>query len=432
MSHEIRTPISGILGLSEHLLNCKLDKEQEGLSNDIHETAQFLLHLVNDILDLNKLDSGKMDIETIPFSLNQVIRDTLVPLQFQADEKKIALRWECNIETEDLLLGDPSRMRQILTNLIGNSLKFTRKGHVKVEANGTPDGDSRALNVQIIVEDTGIGISEDGQGKLFSRFSQADTSTARVYGGTGLGLTICRDLIKLMGGKISLKSTLGKGTTIICDIPLQRHRSKRDARRPSVQLACRPKTEDLQEIRYATQPIAQDRPQARRISTEAPHNPNTRSSITGPEQMTASSTPSNTATKLLILIVDDNSINRKVNSLFMKKFGHDVALACDGKEACDYLSKKSGNPRPAMIFMDCMMPVIDGYEATRRIRTDTETFDEETRALPIVALTASALQSDRNKCWEAGMNDCIGRPVTARELKEAVLKWTVPPTGVEK
>lgn len=147
MSHEIRTPISGIIGLSEHLQICTLDEETRDLVKDIHETAQFLLHLVNDILDLSKLDSGKMAIESIPFSLHQIIRDTLVPLQFQADEKKIALEWSYDIGTKDLLLGDPSRVRQILTNLLGNSLKLTNQGSVRLTVNSVPSEDPASVSV---------------------------------------------------------------------------------------------------------------------------------------------------------------------------------------------------------------------------------------------------------------------------------------------
>lgn len=408
MSHEIRTPISGIIGLSEHLRSCRLDKEPRELSNDIHETAQFLLHLVNDILDLSKLDSGKMAIESIPFSLNQVIRDTFVPLQFQADEKNITLKWECDNGTEELLLGDPSRIRQILTNLLGNSLKFTERGWVSLVVNGIPEKASQTVNVRFVVQDTGIGISKEAIGKLFNPFSQADTSTARIYGGTGLGLTICRDLTRLMGGDISLNSTPGQGTTVTCSIPFDLYTPVTDARRPSKTLSPRPNTEKNKETvvrSQSLQDVSQDAIQTQQPVPEA----------------TPTITP-----KLLILIVDDNPINRKVNSLYMTKFGHDVAVACDGQEACDYLSKSSGNPRPAMVFMDCMMPVVDGYEATRRIRSDAGAFDDQTRALPIIALTASALQSDRDRCWEAGMNDCIGRPVRGPELKAAVDRWTTP------
>jgi CheY-like chemotaxis protein len=406
-------------------LNCTLSGEPRDLSNDIHQTAQFLLHLVNDILDLSKLDSGKMEIESIPFSLNQVIRDTLVPLQFQAEEKRLALSWSCDIGSEDLLLGDPSRMRQILTNLLGNSLKFTQKGRVSLEVRGKPDKTGRSVDVRLAVQDTGIGISKEAINKLFNPFSQADASTARMYGGTGLGLTICRDLTRLMGGEISLESTMGEGTTVTCKIPFDLCKPVSDTRRPSVQLEYRPKTQELQEIRYAARPITQDTIPVRRSSAEEPEN-------TSPKPPIASSDSTATIPKILILIVDDNPVNRKVNSLFMKRFGHDVALACDGQEACDYLSKNSGKPRPTMVFMDCMMPVVDGYEATRRIRNDAEMFDDETRALPIVALTASALQSDRDRCWEAGMSDCIGRPVTAKELNAAVEKWAIPPPGEEK
>ncbi|KAL1643002.1 hypothetical protein SLS61_009464 [Didymella pomorum] len=406
MSHEIRTPIAGIIGLSEHLQTCTLDKEPRDLAKDIHETAQFLLHLVNDILDLSKLDSGKMTVESITFSLNQVIRDTLVPLQFQADEKEIDLEWSFDIGTTDLLLGDPSRVRQILTNLLGNSLKFTNQGSVRLTVNGFLIENPASVDVQFVVQDTGIGISEEAVGKLFNPFSQADTSTARMYGGTGLGLAICHDLTRLMGGAISLKSTAGQGTTVTCSVPFARQTPSRDGRRFSRTFSTKSTTEENELEHTPSQSeksLSQDVRERRQSIPE---------------------TPSTEAPKRLILIVDDNPINRKVNSLYMTKFGYDVAVACDGQEACDYLGKSSGNPRPDLVFMDCMMPVVDGYEATHRIRTDVEAFDEETRTLPIVALTASALQSDRDRCWEAGMNDCIGRPVRGVELKNAIDKWT--------
>ncbi|KAJ4332654.1 hypothetical protein N0V87_008214 [Didymella glomerata] len=405
MSHEIRTPISGIIGLSEHLQTCTLNREPRDLAKDIHETARFLLHLVNDILDLSKLDSGKMAIESIPFSLNQVIRDTLVPLQFQADEKKIALEWGCDIGTKDLLLGDPSRIRQILTNLLGNSLKFTKQGRVRLRVNGVPKADTATIKVHFVVQDTGIGISEEAIGKLFNPFSQADTSTARIYGGTGLGLTICRDLTRLMGGEISLKSTPGQGTTVTCSVPFTRQTSSKDARHFSRTFSTDSATgeNNVEHVPFQSEGNLSQGVRERQES------------IPG--------APTTIAPKRLIFIVDDNPINRKVNSLYMTKFGYDVAVACDGQEACDYLNKSSGNPRPDLVFMDCMMPVVDGYEATHRIRTDAEAFDEKTRALPIIALTASALQSDRDRCWEAGMNDCIGRPVRGAELKAAIDRW---------
>ncbi|KAJ4992878.1 Two-component system protein A 2 [Stagonosporopsis vannaccii] len=418
MSHEIRTPISGIIGLSEHLLSCRLDSGPKDFAKDVHETARFLLHLVNDILDLSKLDSGKMKIESIPFSLDQIIRDTLVPLQFQADEKKLALNHSCNIGTQDLLVGDPSRMRQILTNLLGNSIKFTERGSVDLDISGTPNASDRAMELKLVVRDTGIGISKEAVEKLFNPFCQADASTARIYGGTGLGLTICRDLVKLMGGDIVLQSTPGAGTIVTCTIPFNLHKPDQNTRRPSIVIIRRSSADETQDPVVAPQHskiMAQEQGFGFRRPAEHEVKPlHSRLAASFAQH-----------SKLLILIVDDNPINRKVNSLFVKRLGYEVALACDGQEACDYLSKTSGKQRPVMVFMDCMMPVVDGYEATRRIRNNAEVFDDQTRALPIVGLTASALQSDRDRCWEVGMNDCIGRPVTARELKAAVDKWVV-------
>lgn len=254
-------------------------------------------------------------------------------------------------------------MCQISTNLLSNSLKFTQKGYVSLDVSSIPDISSQALNVQFVMKDTGIGISKKAIDKLFKPFSQANTSTARIYCGTGLGLTICRDLTRLLGGEISLESTPGEATTVTCHIPFDLQRPVEDARRPSIQLAHRLGTGELGEIATTPQLATLDPSGARRSSTDI-------AETTSPSSLT-------TRHKLLVLIVDDNPINRKINSLFMKIFGHDVALVCDGQEACDYLSMASGNPRPAMVFMDCMMPIVDGYEATRKIRNDTEMFDEQ-------------------------------------------------------
>jgi CheY-like chemotaxis protein len=398
VSHEIRTPISGIIGLSELLYGSRIGKEHTDLVGDIRTSAQFLLTLVNDILDLSKIEVGLLSLESLPFTLCETIQETFVPLQLQAKEKGLRLGWTCDTGvTTATMLGDPHRLRQILTNLVGNSIKFTHTGTICLCVKTLQSEGSEAINIQFVVQDSGIGIADDAKSLLFKPFSQANSSTARIYGGTGLGLSICQELIELMGGHINLQSTLGKGTTITFNVQFKIDSSSR--------LPERTRTENLSEVT-----VAEDLTEQNSVQTQFSQRSDSKAS----------------ESNISILIADDNVINRKINSLFIMRSGYEVATVCDGQEALDYLCRSSAQPRPDLIFMDCMMPGIDGYEATRRIRTDTDMFDEQTRRLPIVALSASVLQRDKERCWEVGMNDYISRPIYQQTLKDAVLKWTLP------
>lgn len=404
MSHEIRTPISGIIGLIELLQDSKITKDQADLIFDIRSSAKFLLELVNDILDLSKINSGQLSIECIPFSPCETIRETIVPLQLQAITKGLELRWSYDDSTESMLLGDPLRIRQILTNLIGNSIKFTHEGAIHLDVTTTKESATGMAIVQFSVQDSGIGIADDAKKMLFKPFSQADTSIARVYGGTGLGLSICQELVGLMGGRMTIQSTLGKGTKVIFSLPFALHNPSIKAD-PQPDLSLRTQSSSTAHSIATTPPLA--------------HEP----SKASPQSLQNQALPAVPFTPF-VLIVDDNEVNLKVNSRILQKSGYGIAIARNGQEALDYLCRSSPHPRPDMVFMDCMMPVVDGYEATRRIRTDKALFDEHTRDLPVVGLTASALLGNMEQCWEAGMDDCIVRPVRQKGLREAVLKWT--------
>jgi CheY-like chemotaxis protein len=407
MSHEIRTPVSGIIGLSEHLSDCGLTEEQMEFADNIRESAKFLLTLINNILDFSKMESGHMDMESIPFSLSKLVSDTLTPLRFQAEEKGLALTLNCDLPPDALFLGDPWRVRQILTNLVGNSLKFTKQGQIDVSVCCLEQGCTETVTVQYVIHDSGVGISEEALKRLFKPFSQADNSTARIHGGTGLGLVICQQLIELMGGHITLQSTLGEGTIATCNIPfLQYHGSNNGLL-----------MEDIL-------PHGARSPDNAGRTTMCPQWSRDLTCKTSMENLARCPDSSVlSATCGHVLLVEDNSINRKVIALAVKKLGYIVAIACDGQEALDYLCKQSVKPRPNAVLMDCMMPVVDGYEATRRIREDDGMFDEHVRALPIIALTASAIKGDREKCKEAGMDDYLTKPATRGVLKRTLETW---------
>ncbi|KAH8706892.1 hypothetical protein GQ44DRAFT_777713 [Phaeosphaeriaceae sp. PMI808] len=407
MSHEIRTPVSGIIGLSEHLSDCGLTEEQREFADSIHESAKFLLTLINDVLDFSKMESGHMDIESIPFSLRKLVSDALTPLRLQAKENGLALNLNCDLPPDALFLGDPWRLRQILTNLIGNSLKFTKQGQVDLNVQYLGQEGAETVMVQFVIHDSGVGISEEAMKPLFKPFSQADSSTARLHGGTGLGLVICQQLVELMGGHITLQSNLGEGTIATCNIPFLRYHG--------------PTSGLLTEISLPHRAQSLDRVEHTAARLESSRDPSPK---TFDRKSTRSSMPSAASTtEGHILLVEDNPINRKIIALAMKKLGYQVSTVCNGQEALDYLCKQSVQPRPNAVLMDCMMPVVDGYEATRRIRGDNDMFDEHVRALPIIALTASAIKGDREKCWEAGMDDYLTKPAAREELKRTLQRW---------
>ncbi len=370
MSHEIRTPMTAILGFSELLSDesvCETEKSKA--IGTIQRNGEHLLMIINDILDISKIEAGKIELEQTVFSTRQLLEDIIGLMKHKAEGKGLELIAQIDANVPDQLQGDPTRIRQILVNLIGNAVKFTHKGSVTVRFTAKPDPqDSNCYQVQFTVIDTGIGISEENVRAIFKPFSQADTSTTRKFGGTGLGLSISQRLSQMMGGDLSVSSQLGTGTTFVAEFVLQKAEN--------VQEEAPVKTEDVQKSEKVE--LTQ---QAR------------------------------------ILVVDDSPDNRRLLGFLLKKNGYPCDYAVNGREAVDFTLKALKEKTPyAVILMDMQMPILDGYSATTELR-------EAGYQYPILALTAHAMSHDREKCINAGCDDFLTKPIDRKKLSEALETW---------
>ncbi len=379
MSHEIRTPMNGVIGMSQLLLDTRLSDTQLEYVKNITKSGESLLHIINDILDLSKIEAGYMEFSLRPFSISALVNAVTSILGIRAEKKSIALRVELAPEVTGNFVGDAQRIRQILINLAGNAVKFTAAGEVCIRVCAA---DSR---VRFEVADTGIGIPPEARARLFTNFSQADSSTSRKYGGTGLGLAISKLLAEGMGGRIGLDSVEGKGSTFWFELPLEPYAQELDA-------------DDLDDT-------SSSGPAAIRIADSTPM----------PLALGAENGPDDTNPINRILLVEDHPVNQKLASVLLGRLGYDVDLAVNGLEAVKAAAQKPY----ALILMDMQMPEMDGLEATRAIR-NTDGFNQQR---PIIGLTANAMQADLDACREAGMNDVLTKPIDRNVLAVCMNHW---------
>lgn len=380
MSHEIRTPLNGILGMAQLIQLSSLDDEQRENIEILLASCENLLDIINDILDFSKIEAGKLTLEKISFDLEKTAHAIVRLMQPRAKEKGLVLNYRFAPAYQHHYLGDPGRIRQLLVNLISNAIKFTQQGEVVLEISCS-DSNNEISPIRFSVADTGIGISEESQNKLFDSFTQADATTTRKFGGTGLGLAICKQLVEMMGGTIGVESNPGQGSTFWFNLRLP----------------------------YA------DLPQS--LPQQSEQNNSITYSDTASEKQAPGFNIKEHSITGNVLLVEDNMVNQRLGLSILKLLGLNYQTATNGKQAVELWQ----NGNFDLILMDCQMPEMDGYEATKLIRSR-----EKQTHIPIIALTANAMEQDEQRSNHAGMDDHLAKPFTIEQLVTVLIKWIGP------
>ena len=362
MSHEIRTPMNGVMGAADLLAESTVLSEQDRELVDVIKTSgSLMLNIINDVLDFSRLGSGRIELESTTFTLDGLIRDVCRVMQPVAMQKSLLLDNQSGSSLADLnLSGDCERLKQVLINLLGNAIKFTREGQVSVDARCL-SRNCRQARIRVAVTDTGIGIHQDNQGRLFELFTQADSSTSRQYGGTGLGLSICKQIIELMGGEIGVESELGQGSTFWFELLL-----------PVVTAAENKARQEAIPVDTRTMPLR-------------------------------------------VLVADDNVINQIVIERMLERLEHTVVVVGNGVQALEAVQQQAFD----VVFMDWMMPEMDGIEATGQIRALP---DPRQSGIPIIAMTANSMEGHEARCLEAGMDTFVSKPATFAEIRQVLYR----------
>ncbi|NJN45812.1 MAG: response regulator [Candidatus Competibacteraceae bacterium] len=364
MSHEIRTPMNAVIGMTSLLFDTPLTAQQQQWINTIRQGGEALLAIINDILDFSRIESGQLELEAQPFSVRECVRDVVDLLHNRAAEKNLQLESRLDETVPAMIVGDVSRLRQILVNLVGNAIKFTKVGKIVIVINAAAfNPQTRTQSIEFAVEDSGIGIPEERLDRLFQPFSQIDSSITRHYGGTGLGLAISQRLCEMMGGRISVTSVVGKGSRFSFTLRIS---------------IADPLIPPSREVGQDVQPSWD--------SAFAQQYP------------------------LRILIAEDNPINQQVIQMMLQRLGYSPDMVSDGQETIDACQRRSYD----MVLMDVQMPNMDGLNATRHLRADSE------RQPWIIGLSANAFERDRAVALAAGMNDYLAKPLSIEQLVEAL------------